>query len=99
MPTIHLYELQDSCSRPPDDPSDDTLDDFPGASPHGGSDDSDTLEQPPYSPPLHSDHKLKTLVMVADNSSTSTLSAPAISIPAFSYNDTGESNTSEPVSD
>ncbi|KAG1738803.1 kinase-like domain-containing protein, partial [Suillus occidentalis] len=93
----HRLSSPDSCSRPPDDPSDDTPDDFPGASPHGGSDDSDTLEQPPDSPPLHSDHKLKTLVTVADNSSASTSSAPAISVPAFSYNDTGVSNTSEPT--
>jgi hypothetical protein len=96
----YLYELRDSCSRPPDDPSDDTPDNFPGASPYHGY--NDTAEQPPDSQPVPSDYKLKTLTLitVADNLSASTSSTPAISVPAlFSYNDTGVSNTSEPVSD
>jgi serine/threonine protein kinase len=48
---MHRFDSPDS-SRPPDDPPDDTQDNFPGTSPHGISDDSDTREQPPDSPPL-----------------------------------------------
>jgi hypothetical protein len=100
LPTIHSYELQDSCSRPPDDPSDDAPDDFPGASPHGGSDDSDTIEQPPDSPPLHSDHDPKTLITVPDNLSASTSSTSALFVPySNSSNEiSGASTTPEPVS-
>ncbi|KAG2755027.1 kinase-like protein [Suillus brevipes Sb2] len=95
---VHRFYSPDSCSRPPDDPSDDTPDNFPGASPYHGY--NDTAEQPPDSQPVPSDYKLKTLTLitVADNLSASTSSTPAISVPAlFSYNDTGVSNTSEPT--
>lgn len=78
---MHRFSSPDSCGRPPDDPSDDASDDFPGASPHRGSNDSDTVEQSPDSPSLYSDHKLKALIAVADNLSASTSSTPAFFIP------------------
>ncbi|KAG1882891.1 kinase-like domain-containing protein [Suillus subluteus] len=53
---MHRFYSPDS-SRPPDDPPDDTQDNFPGTSPHGSSDDSDTVEQTPDSPPLHRGRK------------------------------------------
>jgi len=93
---MHRLNSPDSCSRPPDDPSDDAPDDFPGASPHGGSNDTDTAEQPPDSPPLHPDHELKTLTTVVEKSSTSTISLPAYSTPpiAFNYSSGGFSRSS-----
>ncbi|KAG1890512.1 kinase-like domain-containing protein [Suillus fuscotomentosus] len=50
---MHRFSSPDPChgSGPPDDPSDDGPDNDPGASPHGGSNESDTVEQPPGSPP------------------------------------------------
>ncbi|KAG2032696.1 kinase-like domain-containing protein [Suillus americanus] len=76
---MHRFHSPDSCSRPPDDPSDDAPDDFPGTSPHGGSNDSDTAEQAPDSPPLHPDHELKDLT-----TSMEKLSAPTMIVPLHS---------------
>jgi serine/threonine protein kinase len=84
---MRRFHSPDSCSRPPDDPSDDAPDDFPGAFPHGGSNDADTVEQPPDSPLLHPDHQYKTLTMAMKRLSTSTISVPPDStLPtAFNY--------------
>jgi serine/threonine protein kinase len=46
-------------SRPLDDPPGDPPDSFPGASPHHGSDDSDTIEQPPDSISTHPDQSTR----------------------------------------
>ncbi|KAG1792982.1 kinase-like domain-containing protein [Suillus plorans] len=81
---------------------DDTPDNDPGASLHGGSDDSDTAERPPDSPPLYPDDELKSLFTVADNLSASTSTAPAFSVPSFSHSSSKEisesSTTPGPVS-
>ncbi|KAG1792980.1 kinase-like domain-containing protein [Suillus plorans] len=84
---MHRFSFPDSCSKLPDDHPDDAPDDFPGTSPHGGSNDSDTAEQPPDSPPLHPDDELKTLFTVADTLSASTSTAPAFHVSSFSHND------------
>lgn len=57
------FTLQ-TCSRPPDDPTDDTRDNFPGASLHDSSGDLDTVEQIPDSPPLHPDRELNPSIIL-----------------------------------
>jgi serine/threonine protein kinase len=84
---MHRLHSPDSCSRPPDHPSDDVPDDSPGASPHYGFYDSDTAEQPSDSPLTYPDHELKNLIMVVDNSSASTSSTSAFSALASSSYD------------
>ncbi|KAG1898731.1 kinase-like domain-containing protein [Suillus fuscotomentosus] len=79
---MHRVSSPESCSKPPEDHPDDAPDDFPGTSPRGGSNDSDTTEQPPDSLPLYSDYELKTLFTVADNFSAFT---PAFAVSTIFY--------------
>ncbi|KAG0696882.1 kinase-like domain-containing protein [Suillus ampliporus] len=58
---MHRFSFPDS-SRPPDDPPDDAQD-IAGASPHGGSGDTDKAEKLPDGSPLHPAHEAKPSVL------------------------------------
>ncbi|KAG2032688.1 hypothetical protein BDR03DRAFT_739515 [Suillus americanus] len=64
-PNFEVFDLHwQQIVKPPDDPTDDTRDNFPGASLHDSSGDLDTVEQIPDSPPLHPDRELNPSIIL-----------------------------------